>query len=114
MNQELVRPVGRIATNCSFAFLGAQALWVAACYFFVASSGTDTGSAEGMVKGWLAVLIAMFGAFIGVCLLSAVGVAFGVAARRTGWGLLALVLNGAAFLLTAVPMLLLFLTPRAQ
>ena len=89
-------------------------VWVAACYLFAATPGPNSGTADDVVKGWLAVLAALVGAFIGVCLLAAIGTGFGVAARRTGWGLLALVLNAVVFLGTAVPMLLLFLTPRSQ
>jgi hypothetical protein len=103
-----------VPTICSFLCLGLQALTVAVCYFFVASPGPDPATAEDVVKGWLAVLAALFGAFVGVCLLSAIGVAFGIAARRSGWGLLALVLNAVAFLGTTVPLLLLILTPRVQ
>ena len=114
MHQALAQPVGRTTTICSFVCLGAQVVWVAACFHFAASPGPTSATADDVVKGWLAVLAAMVGAFVGVCLLSAVGTAFGVAARRTGWGLLALVLNAVAFLGTAVPMLLLVLMPRSQ
>jgi hypothetical protein len=51
-------------------------------------------------------------AAIGVCFLSAAGTAFGVTARRSGWGVLALILNALVFLGTGIPLLLLFATPR--
>jgi len=71
MNQDLAQPVGWTTTICSFACLGAQVVWVATCYLFAATPGPDAGTAEDVVKGWLAVLAAMAGAFVGVCLLSA-------------------------------------------
>jgi hypothetical protein len=103
-----------VPTICSFLCLGLQALTVAVCYFFVASPGPDPATADDLVKHWLAILAALGGAFIGVCLLSIISIVFGVVARRSGWGLLALALNAVAFLGTAVPLLLLILTPRTQ
>jgi hypothetical protein len=113
MPQEPARS-GRVAAVCSFVCLGAQAVWLALCYLFATRPSPEPASAENVVEGWLAVLGAMIGAFVGVCLLSAVGVAFGVAGRRSGCALLALLLNAVMFLGTSVPMLLLLLTPKTQ
>jgi hypothetical protein len=89
-------------------------VWLALCCLFASQFSSEPDTAENLVKGWLAALGAMAGAFVGVCLLSAVNVAFGFAARRSGWGLLALLLNVVTFLGTSVPMLLLALAPRGQ
>ena len=106
----------RASTNVlavvSFACLALQALWVAACYLFAARPGPDQATAEDVVKGWIAVLAAMFGvSSVSACCRR---LALLSGSPRLGWGVLALVFNAVAFLGTAVPLLLLILTPKAS
>lgn len=115
MAQEPTQPVGRTATICSFACLGAQAVLVALYYLFmahlVAQSDSVAQSGPNWLGRWLAGLVFLFAAALvaalGVCALAAVGMAFGVAARRSGWGVLALILNALVFLGTGIPLLML-------
>jgi hypothetical protein len=104
-----VRSSSNTLTIVSFVCLALQPLWIAACYLLAASPGPDQPTADDVVKGEIAVFAAAGAAFVGICLLSVIGVAFGIAARRSGWGLLALVLNAVVFLGTTVPLLLLIL-----
>jgi hypothetical protein len=112
MSQALPQPRSNILAICSFACLGAQAVWVAFCYVFVAQSGPVAAGSYAPLVEFLMLFTGLLVAAIGVCFLSAAGTAFGALARRSGWGVLALILNALVFLGTGIPLLLLFTTPR--
>ena len=96
------QPHRNLATWLSAGCLGLQAAWGLLCYLYVVQAPPEN---------WLAGLAGLLGAAAGVCVLSAIGAAFGIAARHSGWGLITLALNVLAFLAAGTP-LLMFFWPR--
>jgi hypothetical protein len=94
-------PRSNISNVISFACLVLQAAWVLLCY--VLAVNADPGN-------WLAGIGGMIYSVIGCCILSAVGTAFGIAARHSSAGVIALVLNALVFLVTGF-LVLQFLVP---
>jgi hypothetical protein len=91
--------ISNLPAVCSLACLAAQVVWVGICIAFVVAS--DPGK-------WLAGFAGLAAAIVGVCFLSAAGMAFGFAGSRSGWGLVTLILNAALFFLTAFALLKFF------
>jgi len=101
MSQAIPHPGHNLAALAAYACLLGMVLWVAFCSAFVARS--DPGN-------WLAGFAGLLLAGIGLCALGAIGTAFGLVARRTGAGVVALILNALVFLASGIA-LLYFLGP---